>query len=438
MSEPSGNVTRRDFIKTSAGTAVSLAALGAGAGRVFAGGSDRLRVGVIGCGGRGTGAAVDCLASSDGIRVVALADPYRDRMEGTVRRIREWCAETSKPVEDHLAVTPEGMYDGFDGYRKLLARDDVDLVVMGAPPVFRPRHFEEAVRAGKHVFMEKPVAVDPPGVRKVIAAGELARQSGLGVVAGTQRRHQRSYLQCLHAIREGAIGRIVSGRVWWCGGRLWYKERQPEWSDADYLVHNWVSFNEMSGDHIVEQHVHNLDVAAWFIGRPPKLALGFGGRARRRTGNQFDFFSVDYDYGDDVIVHSMCRQVNGCYQRVSEHFVGTDGSAWGGGKIEGKSVAVPPLEEMHDNPYVQEHRDLVRSIREGKPLNEARQVAESTLAAIMGRISAYTGQVVRWSDLTEQEDSPWYGLTLSPTPEDFERGEAKAPEDDVFPVPGQE
>ena len=166
------------------------------------------------------------------------------------------------------------------------------------------------------------------------------------------------------------------------------------------MVRNWYWFSQMSGDHIVEQHVHNLDVANWFIGRPPVQALGFGGRARRQGGNQYDFFSVDLDYGEDVIVHSMCRQVNGCFTRVSEQFIGTEGSVWGDGKLVGKQVAVPEFEEK-GGPYVQEHRDLIKSIREGKPLNEARNVAESTLVAIMGRISAYTGQIVRWSDLTK-------------------------------------
>jgi predicted dehydrogenase len=192
----------------------------------------------------------------------------------------------------------------------------------------------------------------------------------------------------------------------------------------------------MSGDHIVEQHVHNIDVANWFLGRPPVLALGFGGRARRQGGNQYDFFSIDLDYGEDVIVHSMCRQVNKCYNQISEQFVGTEGSVLGGGKLVGKQVAVPEFEEKGNNPYVQEHCDLIKSIRAGKPLNEARNLAESTTVAIMGRISAYTGQIVRWSDLTTNEKSPLYNLTLKPTALDFEQGTVVAPPE-VIPIPGE-
>ncbi|MBP8305186.1 MAG: hypothetical protein KBE04_13790, partial [Phycisphaerae bacterium] len=224
--------------------------------------------------------------------------------------------------------------------------------------------------------------------------------------------------------------------IWWCGGALWKHDREAGENDADYMVRNWVSFTEMSGDHIVEQHVHNLDVANWFIGRLPRVALGFGGRARRKTGNQFDFFSIDYDYGEDVIVHSMCRQVNGTYGRVSEHFVGTEGSLWGDGKPQGKSVDVPAFED--GNPYVIEHRELVRSIREGKPLNDARAVAEATMTAIMGRISTYTGQMVKWEDVAANQGSPWYNLRLTPAAEDFEKGTVKAPQEDVVAVPGRD
>ena len=205
------------------------------------------------------------------------------------------------------------------------------------------------------------------------------------------------------------------------------------------MVRNWLNFNEMSGDHIVEQHVHNLDVANWFIGHPPNLAIGFGGRARRITGNQFDFFSIDFDYGDGCHIHSMCRQVNGCYTRISEFFSGTEGQTWGNGRLKStndKKIEILDFAE-HGGPYVQEHIDLMQSIIDGKPLNEARRVAESTLTAIMGRISAYTGQLVRWSDLTENAKSPFYNRALSPSAEDFESGNVKAPEDDVVPIPGK-
>jgi len=421
--EKAGEVSRRDFIKASA--AVSLAAMGVGTNRIYAAGSGKIRVGLIGCGGRGNGALSNCLSAGEHIgremEVVATADWFKDRAVGAGKKHE---------------VPEERCFYGADAYKKLL-KTNVDVVCIATSPNFRPVHFEAAVKAGKHVFMEKPVAVDPPGGRRIIEAGELAKQKGLGVVAGTQRRHQRGYRQNAYAIQRGAIGKILGGCVWWCGGALWFRRKSENESDADYLVRNWVSFAGMSGDHIVEQHVHNLDVANWFIGHPPKTALGFGGRARRQTGDQFDFFSIDYDYGDGCRIHSMCRQINGTDGGVREFFAGTEGETWGGGGLKSnKNISIPDFPE-HGGPYVQEHVDLLNSIIEGKPLNEARNVAESTLTAIMGRTAAYTGKTIRWSDMMEKEDSPWYNLTLKPTAEDFEKGPVTAPPDDVAPIPGR-
>ncbi len=419
------NVTRRDFIKTSA--AAGMATLLSGSGTIFAQSPKKLRVALIGCGGRGTGALKDCMEAGKflglELEVVAAAD---------------WFKENADKAGKPYGVLESRCFSGADGYKKVLDTN-ADVVLMATPPNFRPVHFEAAVKAGKHVFMEKPVAVDPPGARRIIEAGELAKQKSLAVVAGTQRRHQAVYRRTQYAVAQGAVGKINGGCIWWCGGALWYQTRKQGESDADYMVRNWVSFTEMSGDHIIEQHVHNIDVANWFIGHQPKTALGFGGRARRKTGNQFDFFSVQYDYAEDLHIHSMCRQVDGCYNKVSEHFVGSEGSISGDGSITDsrKKIDTPDFPE-HGGPYVQEHIDLLKSILDEKPLNEARNVAESTLTAIMGRISAYTGQVVRWSDLTESENSPWYNLTLKPTAEDFEKGNVVAPKDDVVTVPGSE
>jgi predicted dehydrogenase len=291
-------------------------------------------------------------------------------------------------------------------------------------------------------LFEKPVAVDPPGVRRVIAAGKEAQGKGLCLVAGTQRRHQSNYLKNKYAIDNGAIGKIMSGQVSWCGGALWVRPREAGQTDADYLVNNWGNFAGMSGDHIVEQHIHNIDVANWFIGRHPQQAIGFGGRARRKTGDQYDFFDVDFDYGENLHIHSMCRQVNGCYSRVDEFFEGTEGTTFGGGKMESAKLASMniPAFETHPNGQVQEHIDLLKAILESKPNSEteATNVATSTLTVIMGRISAYTGQVVRWTDLMEKQDSPLYNLTMLPTAEDFEKGPVTAPKDDVVPIPGSD
>jgi predicted dehydrogenase len=419
------NLTRRDFLKTTA--VASSAALWPAASSLFAAGQEKIRLALIGCGGRGNGALKDCLQAAAflGItaEVVALADFFKER--------------ALKTAQEHH-VPKERCFDGPLAYQKALA-SEADVVLLVTPPVFRPRHFEAAVNAGKHVFMEKPVAVDPPGARKILQVGQTAASKGLAVCVGAQRRHQASYLQTKYAVDQGAIGTILAGQVWWCMGHLWFNKRQPGETDADYLVRNWVSFTEMSGDHIVEQHFHNIDVANWFLGKTPKLCVGFGGRARRKTGNQFDFFSVDFDYGDGIHIHSMCRQVDSCYNRVAEFFTGTQGTTAGSGPVkpsDGRTLDLPDL-KLHENPYVQEHIDLLKSIRDGKPLQDAQWAAETNLTAIMGRISAYTGQMVRWQDLTDpQSKSPWYNLTLSPTAEDFEKGTVKAPADDVIPIPG--
>jgi myo-inositol 2-dehydrogenase/D-chiro-inositol 1-dehydrogenase len=392
-----------------------------------AGGGKKFKIGLIGCGGRGSGAAQNHLeaAKSAGVEVEiwAVCDPQEDRAKGQANRFK---------------IPAERAFFGFDGYRKLL-ESGVDIVILATPPNFRPVHFEAAVKAGKHVFTEKPVAVDPPGIRRFLAAAAEAEQKGLSVVAGTQRRHQKAYVRNARAIQDGFIGKILGGTVHWCQNQLWFKKRNPGESDAMYLARNWVNWTEMSGDHIVEQHVHNIDVACWFIGRPPQAATGFGSRERRETGNQYDFFSVDYDFGEDVHIHSMCRQINGTWTRVGELLRGTEGVCQGGGRITGpEGKPLPPEPEgWHDDPYTQEHVALLKSIVDGKPINEGKQVAESCMAAIMGRISAYTGQMVRWAEVMERKDSPLYNLTLGPTAEDFEKGEVKSPAEDTAPVCGK-
>jgi myo-inositol 2-dehydrogenase/D-chiro-inositol 1-dehydrogenase len=414
-------VSRRGFLTNSA---AGMAAVLAGGNVIFAAPAKRkFRVALIGCGGRGNGALDNCVEAARiitaDLEVVAAADWFKGKAEATGKRYN---------------VPAARCFGGADAYRKLL-ETDADLVLIATSPNFRPVHFEAAINAGKHVFMEKPVAVDPPGGRRIIATGEMAKQKGLAVVAGTQRRHQANYLRTQYAVERGAIGQIAGGAIWWCGGALWFQRRRPDESDADYMVRNWVSFTEMSGDHIVEQHVHNIDVANWYLGRTPSTALGFGGRARRQTGDQFDFFSIDFDYGDGCRIHSMCRQINQTDGEVREFFRGTEGETWGGGGLKGgKEIAVPQFPQ--NDPYVQEHIDLLTSIIEEKPLNEARNVATSTLTAIMGRISAYTGKLVTWKDIAENESSPWYNLTLKPTAEDFEKGPVVAPPDNVVAIPG--
>lgn len=416
------HLSRREFIHQ---TAAAGAIVGASSFGILsaAPAGKTVKIAVIGCGGRGNGAIKNCIAAGKEIgceiKLVGCADAFKDKAE--------------KTGAQH-GVSADKCFGGYDGYKKLLESTDAELMLIAGPPGFRPLHFEACINAGKHVFTEKPVGVDAPGIRHFIAVGEKAKEKNLGVVAGTQRRHQKVYLQNFKAISEGAIGTILGGVVMWNGRIPWIKPRLDGQNDADYMAMNWLNFAELSGDHITEQHVHNLDVANWFLGRPPVMASGFGGRARRKTGNQFDFFSIDYDYGDGVHIHSQCRQIAGTYQRVGEFFRGTEGEY--NGKIESKKSVTLADVQGHDDPYVQEHIDLLKSIFANKPLNEARQVAESTLTAVMGRISAYTGQVIRWVDLMENKQSPYYNFACAPAAIDFERGTVKAPPDDVIPIPG--
>jgi predicted dehydrogenase len=384
-------MTRRDFIKTtSVASMATLAAAVSGSGGLFAAGADTVRVGVIACGGRGTGAAIDCMNAAPGVEVVALADLFADRVQSSLARLKEKHA-------DKVKVTPDKCFAGFDAYQKVCALPEVNLIVTAAPPSFRPLHLKAAVEAGKHVFMEKPVAVDPLGVRSVIASSELAAKKGLAIVAGTQRRHQASYLEVMKRIHGGAIGEIVGGQCYWNQGELWVVKQTPQMTDMEWQCRNWLYFTWLSGDHIVEQHVHNIDVMNWAFGATPVKVMGMGGRQVRTApeyGNIFDHFAVEFEYPSGARVMSMCRQTPGCADRVEEKIVGTKGHAFGYGEISGPSAW--KFEGDEPNPYVVEHTDLIASIRAGKPLNEGKRIAESTLCAIMGRMSAYTGRAISW------------------------------------------
>jgi myo-inositol 2-dehydrogenase / D-chiro-inositol 1-dehydrogenase len=393
-------------------------------GASLTGATNKIKVGLIGCGGRGNGALEDFLAACKilGIdaEVVAVGDVFKGAADACGKKFN---------------VPADKCFDGYDNYQKVIATD-CQYVLMATPPAFRPVHFAAAVEAGKHCFIEKPVAVDPVGARSIIATGEKAAAKGLAVVAGTQRRHMADYLRNKALIDAGAIGEIRGGVVQWNGTVPWIKRRNEGESNAAYMTRNWLNFNELSGDHIVEQHVHNLDVAIWFLGRLPVSAVGFGGRSRRETGNMFDFFSVDLDFGKDVHIHSQCRQITGTYGRVGEIFTGTEGSCYGGGKLSGKKLEIAEIKLDSDNGQIQEHIDMIRSVNTGKPLNDAKSIAESTLVAIMGRIAAYTGEIVRFNDLLKNEDSPHFNFACSPSPLDFEKGPIQLPEEKP-PVPGR-
>ena len=379
-------VSRRDFIKTSA---LSLVALGV-TDKAFAAGSDTVRIGLIGCGGQGTRDVVSCVRSTRGVEIAAMGDLFEDRLQQSLEKLRE-------DVPAAVKVTPGRQFVGFDAYKQVLA-SDVHMVLLTTPPHWRAQHFQAAVEAGKHVFMEKPAGVDPKQIRSVIETAELAGQKGLSVVAGTQRRHSKKYQETIRRIHDGQIGDIVAAYTYWNGGDMlgywpWYDKEGR--SGMEWQCRSWPWFTWTSGDHIVEQHVHNLDVVNWALQAHPEQCVAMGGRAVRDLGNIYDHFAVEFEYSNGVRVSSQCRQINGCTNRIAERVVGTKGVA---DVDRGVIMGEKPFQYDGPDPdhYVQEMADLVRSVREGAPINEAKQVAESTMNAIMGRMSAYTGRALKW------------------------------------------
>jgi len=416
-SHDSGRLSRRGFLKTSAAGAILAAGWRLPA--AHAQGSGQLKVGLIGCGGRGTGAARDCVSSSAGVKIVALADAFKDRLDGCRNGL-------NKLGKDKADITPEKCFVGLDAYKKLIATD-VDLVILATPPGFRPIHLAEAVKAGKNVFMEKPVAVDPVGIRSVIASAAVAKEKKLAIVAGTQRRHEPKYIETMKRIHDGMIGEVVSAQCYWNQGTLWVHDRKKDYNDVEWQMRNWLYFTWLSGDHIVEQHVHNLDVINWAFGGPPAMVYGMGGRAARkgkRHGNIYDHFCIEYEYANKARTISMCRQTARASNRVSERVAGTKGVSDCAGKIwsydkgGSKGKLLWEYKGPYPNPYVEEHKDLIASIRSGKPLNEAKRVAESTLTAIAGRMSCYTGRAMKydWAMKSSKLDLVPADLKFGPKP----------------------
>lgn len=412
--------TRREFVAHAA--VAALPAVAALQTVAHAGGSDQLKVGVIGCGGRGRGAAMDSINASPITKITALADVFPDRVAESRIQLKE-------EAPDRADVAESMCFTGFDAYKNLLATY-VDIVILATAPGFRALHFAAAIAAGKHVFLEKPVAVDPTGIRLVLETAGRADAAKKCVVAGTQRRHEACYIEAMRRVSDGAIGEIVAARCYWNMGGLWMKPRKAEWSSMEWQIRNWLYFTWLSGDHIVEQHVHNIDVINWATGSHPVRAMALGGRQVRTApdyGNIFDHFAVDFEYGNGVFLSSMCRQTDGCAENVSEVIHGTKGilkTASGMAVIEG---AKPwKFEGENNSPYVQEHRDLIDAIQSGRHINEARAVAESTLCAIMGRMSAYTGKVVTFDFAMKSQ--------LNLMPAKLELGDLKIPD---VAVPGR-
>jgi predicted dehydrogenase len=410
MNADSGGASRRDFIRTT-----TAAALGSSLSPMFSGvhaaGSDIIRIGLIGCGGRGTGAVADAFKAAPGVTLVAMGDVFADRLDASRQRL-------ARDYADRIDVPADRRFVGVDAYASVIA-SDVNYIILATPPGFRPQHLKAAIAAGKHVFTEKPVAVDGPGIRTCLAVYEEAKAKGLGVAAGTQRRHQTGYVETMRRIHDGAIGRILAARCYWNQGFLWTKDRQPGWTDTEWQLRNWLYFTWLSGDHIVEQHVHNLDVVNWALGSHPLRAHGMGGRQVRvgpECGHIFDHFAIDYEYPDEARVLSMCRQIDGCEGNVSEALVGERGRCQVD-KYQITGARSWRFDGADSAPYVQEHTDFIASLRAGSPLNELKNVTESTLTAIMGRMSAYTGKPVTWEEaLNSTEELMPPQVTFGPMP----------------------
>lgn len=387
-----------------------------------------LKAALVGCGDRGTGAATQFLKSGPNVSIVALVDVFPDRM-ATCRKILE--------EKHNNTVADSNCFFGFDAYKKVLEMPDVEVVLLCTPTHFRPEQFKAAVEAGKHIFMEKPCAVDPTGIRTVIAASKVATSKGLTVITGNQRRHRRDYWEAFVQVRNGIIGDVISATAHWDQGAWWNKAKRPEWSDMEYCIRNWFNIKWLSGDHLLDQAIHNIDIVTWFMGQRPEHAVGFGGRAQRLTGDIYDFFSVDYYYPDKKRMLATARQIDGCEGNVSEQVLGEKGVAllndrndisivdYSGNVLWKYDYEKQPVK----NPYDQEHIHLVESIRLNKKINQAEDLAYSTQVAIQGREAAYTGKSITWDEI--MASNLRYG------PEIYEMGPLPDYHEGVAPLPGK-
>jgi myo-inositol 2-dehydrogenase / D-chiro-inositol 1-dehydrogenase len=446
-SSPS-DATRRDFLKTGAAAVAGLGLVSALAPPVHAAGSDTLKIALIGCGNRGTGALVQALSTKGSVQLWALADTFPDRIESCLQHTeRELKGEKDEAqgkkkkgkgnkagkkstgsVADKINVPKERQFVGLDAYRKAID-SGIDLVLLAEAPGYRPQHFEYAINSGKHVFMEKPVATDPAGIRRVLAAAEEAKKKNLKVGVGLQRRHQAAYQEAIEKIHKGELGDLIALRAYWNGG---HPAKQPYphegLSELEYQVRNWYFFSWLSGDHICEQHVHNLDVCNWVKGAHPVEAEGLGGRQVRtgkEYGNIYDHHAVEFTYADGTKMFSQCRQIPGCANKVAECIHGTKGLMnLDAGRAEmfvnnKRTWRVSGGEAGYsNNAYQVEHDALFDAIRNDKPYNEAEYGATSTMTAILGRMATYSGQIVKWDEAIKSNHM---------TTTDAEKWDAKAP-----------
>ena len=427
------NSSRRSFVRNTALLSAGMILPGMEMNAMFNVFNDKtLKLALVGAGGRGTGAANQALIADDNVQLVAIADAFEDRLNKSLKNLEKEFAGTKK-----VNVQEKNRFVGLDAYKKAI--DMADVVILTTPPGFRPYHFEYAVNSGKHIFMEKPLATDVPGIRKVLEMAKVAKDKKLNVVVGLQRRYQKNYLEIAEQLKKGTAGKITSGEVYWNSGGVWVKPRQPGQSEMDYQMRNWYYFNWLCGDHILEQHIHNIDVANWFIGEHPISAQGMGGRQVRKGpehGEIFDHHFVEFKYPSGATISSQCRHQPGTWSKVGEAFKGTKGV------IEMNDAGVAKILD-HDqndiftyrsrndpNPYQVEHDQLFASIRNNGVINDAEYGAHSTMSAILGRMATYSGQVVNWDEAMKSN------LQLMPAEVSWNTTPPSLPQEDgTYPIP---
>ena len=399
-------IDRRDFMKGTAMVTggVMMAGLPVGASAFVNPKAKKLKIAVVGCGGRGTGAAVQALIADPDVELVAMADAFKDRLDDSYNSIMksEYLTDEQKK---NVRVKDKDKYVGFDGYKEAIK--EADVVILAAPPGFRPYHLEECINQGKHVFCEKPLGVDAPGVRKCLDLVKVSEQKKLNIVVGLQRHYQTNYREIMKRVQDGAIGDVIAGQVYWNGGGVWVRERKPEYTEMEYQMRNWYYFNWLCGDHIVEQHIHNIDVFNWAKGAYPVSAQGMGGREVRTgkdTGEIYDHHYVEFTYADGSVLNSQCRHIKGCMNKVAETLIGTKGRVEldGGGKGSITDLKGSDLYRHRGkddpNPYQVEHDELFASIRKGEVINDLHFGAMSTMTSILGRYATYSGLEVKMED----------------------------------------
>lgn len=413
--KPLNNNQRREFVKTAglASGAILAAPLMSNA-NFYSGASDAIKVALIGCGGRGTGAAVQALRSKQNVKLIAMADAFRDRIDSAFKAITGDLSEAgiTGDINKMIDVPEERKFVGFDAYKQAIALADV--VILTTPPGFRPIHFEEAVNQNKHIFMEKPVATDPEGIKKVLAAAAVAKSKKLNVVVGLQRHYQNSYRELFK--RKDMIGEITSAQAWWNNDGVWVNQRKEGQTEMEYQMRNWYYFNWLCGDHITEQHIHNIDVVNWFKGSYPVKAQGMGGREVRKgkdNGEIFDHHYVEFHYADGSILNSQCRHIKNTMSKVDELIIGTKGKIFcGAANIrDHKGGLLYQFDRKTENdPYQSEHDELFAAIAKGEyKFADAENGAKSTMTSILGRMATYSGKMVEWDKALN------CGLNLQPS-----------------------